>query len=241
MKTVAVILAAGLEKGEELSVPRPFINICDKPVLIYTLEVFERHSGIDAIELVCLEGWKDVASAYAKQHNITKLKWITVGGQSIQETIWNGLKNLDAELADDDIVIIHDGIRPLLDESVINDVINTAKEKGNAVSSLPNTEQIFVINENDTSKTDSFIPRETIRSVSSPQAYHYGEVKEAYQFAFDNNVGIESYTYTDTLFVDLGKTLYFSAGSSMNIKLNTDEERSIFEAYLNRDKDVWLK
>ena len=238
---VAIILAAGTETVGDTCIPKPFVNIYDKPVIVYTLEVFERHPMIDAIELVCLKGWESIAEAYSKQYNISKLKWISIGGRTVQETIKNGLINLKGEVEKDDIVIIHDGIRPLINEAVLTDVIKVAMEKGNAVSSLPNTEQIFIMNNDDNSTTNQFIPRETVRSVSTPQAYHFSEVYDAYQYAFDNNIGIESYMYADTLFADLGKTLFFSAGSSMNIKLNTDEERSIFEAYLNKDTDTWFK
>ncbi len=241
MSCVAIVLAAGQDTVRDTNVPKPFLNVFDKPVLMYTLEVFERHPMIDAIELVCLKGWEQVAAAYAKQYNISKLKWITTGGASIQETIKNGLDALKEELQSEDMVIIHDGIRPLLEESVLTDVIMVAAEKGNAVSSIPNNEQVFVVNKLNPSTTRQFIPRETIRRVTSPQAYHFGELYEAYRYAFQMQVGIDGPSYSDTLFADLGKKLFFSAGSDKNIKLNTEEDLSIFEAYLSRDRDLWLK
>ena len=241
MGCTAIILAAGQETVRDTNVPKPFINVFDKPVLIYTLEVFEHHPQIDAIELVCLGGWEQVAQAYAKQYNISKLKWIIRGGETIQETIRKGLESLKDELAEDDIVVIHDGIRPLVEESVLTDAILVAAEKGNAISSMPNNEQVFVVNEQDPKTTKQFIPRETIRRVTTPQAYHFGELYDAYAYAFEHRIGIEGPSYADTLFADLGKALYFSAGSDKNIKLNTEEDLGIFEAYLNRDKDLWLK
>jgi len=241
MGCVAVILAAGHETAQDSNVPKPFINVFDKPVLIYTLEVFEHHPQIDAIELVCLSGWEQVAQAYAKQYNISKFKWVVRGGETIQETIRNGLNGLKNDLMDKDIVIIHDGIRPLVDESVLTDTIQIAMKKGNAISSMPNNEQVFVVNENDPKTTRQFIPRETIRRVTTPQAYHFKELYDAYEYAFEYQIGIEGPSYADTLFADLGKPLYFSAGSDKNIKLNTEEDLGIFEAYLNRDKDLWLK
>ena len=169
------------------------------------------------------------------------MKWIVQGGITIQETIREGLVDLKEKMSDDDVVIIHDGIRPLVEESVLTDVIMVAKEKGNAISSMPNNEQVFVVSENDTKTTTQFIPRETIRRVTTPQAYHFKELFDAYQIAFKQKIGIEGPSYADTLFADLGKPLFFAAGSDKNIKLNTEEDLGIFAAYLNRDKDLWLK
>ena len=241
MGCTAIILAAGQETVRDTNVPKPFINVFDKPVLIYTLEVFEHHPQIDAIELACLGGWEQVAQAYAKQYNISKLKWIIPGGETIQETIRKGLESLKDELAEDDIVVIHDGIRPLVEESVLTDAILVAAEKGNAISSMPNNEQVFVVNEQDPKTTKQFIPRETIRRVTTPQAYHFKELYDAYAYAFEHRIGIEGPSYADTLFADLGKALYFSAGSDKNIKLNTEENVSIFEACLKSGGNPGLK
>ena len=112
-------------------IPKQFINVHDKPVLIYTLEGFQRHPMIDAIELVCIDGWEEIARAYAKQFNIDKLKWIIKGGGSAQESIRNGVYNLEGKAGKDDIIVIHDGIRPMIDSDVLTDVIKVAGEYGN--------------------------------------------------------------------------------------------------------------
>ena len=241
MSCTAIILAAGSDTMNGSDVPNPFVIVDDKPVLAYTLEVFERHPQIDGILPVCLKGWEQVALAYAKQYNITKLRGIAEGGKTIQETIRNGLEALAGELREDDLVVIHDGIRPLLEESVLTDTIMVAAEKGNAVSSMPNNEQVFVADENDPSVTRQFVPREKIRRVTTPQAYRFGELLEAYRTAFERHIGIDGTSYANTLFADLGKTLYFSAGSDKNIKLNTEENVSIFEAYLKSGRIRGLK
>lgn len=241
MSCVALILAAGQETIGTDNMPKPFVSVRDKPVLIYTLEVFEQNPLVDSIRLVCLDGWTEIARAYARQYNIGKLSGIVTGGETVQETIYKGLQSLKEELSDDDFVVIHDGIRPLVEDSVLNDVIKIAAEKGNAVSSMPNNEQVFVVNSDDPRTTVQFIPRETIKRVSTPQAYHFGELLEAYEYAFSHQLGIVGHQYADTLFADLGKKLYFSAGSDKNIKMNTEEDLGIFEAYLSRNKDLWLK
>ncbi len=235
----AIIIAAGSGDRMGQDIPKQFINVYDKPVLIYTLEGFQNHPEIDAIEVVCLDGWHDILKAYAKQFNITKLRWIVSGGNTGQESIRNGVYYLKEYCEEDDIVIIHDGIRPLVDESVLSDVIIKCKQHGNAVSSLPYNEQIFKIK--DEISTNEYIPRETLRRVSTPQAYKYGKLLWAYKEAFRRGIGIFGSAYTNTMMVDLGEILYFAAGSDKNIKLTTKDDLELFKAYLKSDKDHWIK
>lgn len=174
MKNVAVVVAGGSGTRMGQDIPKQFINVFDKPVLIYTLESFQRHPDVDAIAVVCIDGWQTMVDAYAKQFNIDKLQWIVPGGGSVQESIRNGVEHLEHELDPEDIVIIHDGIRPLIDADVLTDVIQVCERYGNAVTSLPYNEQIFVINQDDPSTTVQYVPREQLRRVSTPQAYRYG-------------------------------------------------------------------
>lgn len=241
MSTIAIIVAGGAGSRMGQDIPKQFINVYDKPVLIYTLEGFQRHPQIDAIMVVCLEGWHDVVWAYSKQFNIDKLKWVVNGGQTGQESIRNGVYALEGKAGDDDIIVVHDGIRPLVDETVLTDVILTCRKYGNAVTSLPYNEQIFVVDEEDPTTTKKFIPRETLRRVSTPQAYEFGLLDEKYHEAYAKQVGIFGSAYTNTMMVDLGVTLHFAAGSDKNIKLTTKDDLEMFKAYLKQDKDNWLK
>ena len=218
-----------------------FINVYDKPVLIYTLEGFQKHPQIDAIEVVCIDGWHDVLRAYAKQFNITKLKWIVSGGASGQESIRNGVFHLEGKASDDDIIVIHDGIRPLVDASVLTDVLLKAKEFGNAVTSMPYNEQIFIVDKDNETTTTRYIPRETLRRVSTPQAYRFDILDKRYHEAFEKKIGIYGSSYTNTMMVELGETLHFASGSDKNIKLTTKDDLELFKAYLKADKATWLK
>ncbi|MBR6851195.1 MAG: 2-C-methyl-D-erythritol 4-phosphate cytidylyltransferase [Lachnospiraceae bacterium] len=238
---IALIIAAGSGSRMGQDIPKQFINVYDKPVLIYTLEGFQKHPEIDAIEVVCLEGWQDVLWAYAHQFNITKLKWVIPGGKSGQESIRNGVYNLEDKCDSEDIIIIHDGIRPLVDESVLSDVIAVCREKGNAVTSMPYNEQIFVVSEDDETTTTQYIPRETLRRVSTPQAYRFGKLDQAYHEAFEKGIGIHGSSYTNTMMVELGERLHFAKGSDRNIKLTTRGDLEMFKAYLKSDRDSWLK
>lgn len=238
---IAVIIAGGSGHRMGQDIPKQFINVYDKPVLIYTLEGFQRHPQIDAIEVVCIDGWHDVLWAYAHQFNITKLKWVISGGNTGQESIRNGVFNLEGKAGADDIVVIHDGIRPLVDETVLTDVIMKAQKYGNAVTSLPYNEQIFVVDPDDKNTTKQYILRESLRRVSTPQAYQFEKLDWAYHEAFEREIGIYGSSYTNTMMVELGETLHFAAGSDKNIKLTTKDDLEMFKGYLKKEKDNWLK
>ena len=239
MANIALIIAGGSGHRMGQDIPKQFINVYDKPVLIYTLEGFQRHPQVDAIEVVCIDGWHDIVWAYARQFNIDKLRWIVSGGDSGQESIRNGVYNLEGKALDDDIIIVHDGIRPLVDSSVLSDVINKAARYGNAVTSMPYNEQIFVKDDEET--TTKYVPRETLRRVATPQAYRFDLLDSKYHEAFEKEIGIYGSAYTNTMMVDLGVKLYFAAGSDKNIKLTTKDDLEMFKAYLKQDKDTWLK
>ena len=238
---VAIIIAAGSGQRMGQDIPKQFISVMDKPILIYTLEGFQHHSMIDAIEVVCLEGWESMVWAYAKQYNIDKLRWIVTGGNTGQESIRNGVYNLEGKVGKEDIVIIHDGIRPLIDSYVLTDVIEKAQEYGNAITSMPYNEQIFVVSKDDENTTTQYIPRETLRRVSTPQAYRFDLLDEKYHEAFERKIGMYKSSYTNTMMVELGVRLHFAAGSDKNIKLTTKDDLELFKGYLQKRNDTWLK
>ncbi|MBR3622846.1 MAG: 2-C-methyl-D-erythritol 4-phosphate cytidylyltransferase [Selenomonadaceae bacterium] len=230
----AIVLAGGSGQRMGQEIPKQFINVYDKPILIYTLESFQKHPEIDYIEAVCIDGWHSVLSAYARQFHIDKLKKIVLGGETCQESIRNGVFDLNDVCGDDDIVVIHDGIRPLIEEGVLSDVIAKCRKYGNGVTSLPYNEQIFLVD--DDISTTKYIPRETLRRVSTPQAYKYGVLKKRYKEAFEKGIGIQKSAYANTMMVELGERLYFAAGSDRNIKLTTKEDLDIFKAYVKSER-----
>lgn len=227
---VAIIIAGGVGSRMGQEIPKQFINVGEKPVIVYTLEAFQEHPLVDAIEVVCLAGWEQVLRAYARQYKIDKLKWVVKGGASGQESIRNGVYNFEGVLAEDDICIVHDGVRPMLDPEVITDVVRVAKERGNAVTSMPYNEQIFLVDKKDSATTTQYIPRETLRRVSTPQAYRFGLLDSKYHEAFEKGVGIDGSNYTNTMMVQLGVRLNFAVGSDRNIKLTTPENLEFFRA-----------
>ncbi len=232
--TTALIIAGGSGQRMGLDIPKQFVCVAGKPVLVYTLEAFQRHPEIDTILVVCIDGWQETVWAYARQFGISKLSDITTGGATGQESIRNGVFSLEDKMSPDDILVIHDGIRPLVDESVLSDVIRVCREHGAAATAMPYNEQIFVAD--DDFSTTRYIPRETLRRVATPQAYTFGLIDQAYHEAFERGIGIYGSSYANTMFVELGHRLWFAAGSDKNIKLTTQDDLELFRGYLAREK-----
>lgn len=227
---IAVIIAGGVGIRTGESIPKQFINVLDKPIIVYTLEKFQFSSRIDAIEVVCLKGWEEVLKAYAVQYGIAKLQWIVPGGKSSQESIHKGLNYLENICSPKDIVIIHDGIRPMVEENIINSCLDTCEQYGNGITALPVFEQIFKVY--DEKSTKEFIPREELRILQTPQAYRFETINEAYKRGLYENKGMQASAYANTLMTELGAPLYFSKGSTKNIKITTKDDIDIFKAML---------
>ncbi|WP_368646170.1 2-C-methyl-D-erythritol 4-phosphate cytidylyltransferase [Alkalibacterium putridalgicola] len=236
---IAMIMASGkgLRMGQHI--PKQFINVKDKPVIVYTLEKFEKHPQIDKILVVCLEGWENALSAYAQQFNLTKLEWIVTGSTERQKSILNGLEKLKAEAGSDDLIILHDGVRPLVSLDIISDLVVTASTYGNAVSSLPIVDQ--VVKRDDDFTTSESIPRDQLKIVTTPQAYKLRDILSTYERAYEDGRAISGNHSINTLMHEYGKKLYFSKGSELNIKLTSIQDIYWFKAMLEAEKSEWLK
>lgn len=234
---IAMIIAGGSGQRMSQDIPKQFINVYDKPVIVYTLEAFQKHPNIDFIEVVCLEGWKEILKAYAKQFNITKLRWVAEGGKNGQESIKNGIWNLKEECNDDDLILIHDAIRPMVSQEIISECISKAGIYGSAVTVIPCAEAMLRT-ENGKSSKES-IPRNELIRTQTPQAFPLDQLIWAHEEADKKN--ITNSVATVTLMAELGQEIYFAAGSEKNIKLTTVEDIEIFKALLNSKKDEWLK
>ena len=239
--TIALLIAGGVGARMGQDIPKQFLHIQDKPVIVYTMERFQNNPLIDGIVVVTLPSWITFVEAYAKQFGITKLKSVVAGGETGHDSIHNGVFEIARLFPQDTAVMIHDGIRPLVDDTVLTDVIQKAIQYGNGVTSLPYNEQIFIVNPDDETTTKQYIPRETLRRVSTPQAYQFQKLDTAYHEAFEKGIGIHGSSYTNTMMVELGETLHFAAGSDKNIKLTTKDDLEMFKGYMNMDKDTWLK
>lgn len=234
---VALLTAAGSGTRMHQDIPKQFIHVDNKPVIIYTLEAFQAHPSIDAIVVVTLESWSAVLWAYAKQFNITKLKWVIPGGQTGQESIKKGLDLLKSELSDEDVVMIHDGNRPLVSSEIISDSLATFSRYGSAVAAIPCTEVVFETNDGLSSMVST--PRERLRRTQTPHTYRLGELYAAHEEALRR--GITNTAASCMLMKELGRMTYFSKGSEENLKITTLDDLKIFKALLHMGQDSWIK
>ena len=143
MANIALLIAGGSGNRMHQDIPKQFLTVNECPVIVYTLEAFERHPEIDAIAVVCIEGWELVLWAYAKQFNITKLKYVVPGGENGQASIRNGVYELEKYFGKDDIVLIHDAIRPMVSAEIISDCIRVVTRYGNAITVIPCAEAMM--------------------------------------------------------------------------------------------------
>lgn len=238
MSNIALIIAGGVGARMGQDIPKQFINVNDKPVIVYTMEAFQKHPAIDSIEIVCLEGWHDVVRAYAKQFGIAKLESIVSGGVNGQASIHNGIKDISERHIDaDDIVLIHDAIRPMISTNIISDNIRVCREKGNAITVVPCT--AAMLKTFDSVASEEQVARDNLKITQTPQAFFLRDILDAHREALEK--GITNSVASCTLYIELGRKLYLSMGSEKNLKLTTTEDIEIFKALLNSQKSEWLK
>ena len=239
---IALLIAGGSGNRMGQDIPKQFMHVDGVPIIIRTMQCFQQHPDVSAIAVVCLNGWETVLQSYANQFMIDKLKWIFPGGNTGMESIHNGVYGLkEMGCNDEDLVLIHDGVRPLVDGEILTDVIRTAQKYGNGVTSRPVNEQVFLVNEKDDTTSSAYIQREKLRIVATPQAYEFSNLFARYKEAFEKGIGIHGSSYTNTMMVELGETLHLASGSDRNIKLTTKDNLEIFKATLTAEQDSWLK
>ena len=234
----AMIIAGGKGVRMNQDIPKQFLNINDIPVIVYTLRAFQQHPEIDQILVVCIEGWQEILWAYAKQFNITKLKWVVEGGSTGQESIRNGIYELKKYCAEDDLVLIHDAIRPNISQEIISGCIAQCRLKGSAVTVIPCAEAMLLRQEDGTSSRE-VISRDSLARTQTPQAFPLKKLVWAHEEA--KKRGIMNSVATCTLMVELGEEVCFCSGSEKNVKITTVEDIEIFKALLHSKRDEWMK
>lgn len=237
MATIALLIAGGSGNRMHQDIPKQFLTVNEKPVIVYTLEAFQNHPEIDVIAVVCISGWEQVLRAYANQFNIKKLRYVVSGGRNGQDSIRNGVFELEKHFVPNDIVLIHDAIRPMVSAEIISDCIRITKEKGNAVAVIPCAEAMMQTENGETS-TGSY-PRSGLMRTQTPQGFSIGKICALHRKALE--AGIMNSVASCTLMIEMGEQVYFSSGSEKNIKLTTIEDIEIFKALLMAKRSEWLK
>ncbi len=223
---IAIVTAAGTGTRTKQMVPKQFLNVNDKPIIIYTLECFQRHPEIDAIYVAILEGWEGFMDLYAKQFRITKLKGIVRGGATGQESIEKVLDRVARECSPDDLVMVHDGSRPYLPQRVITENIRVCREHGNAIAAIDTKEAM--LQTEDKIKSRISIDREILYRTQTPHTMPLKDMLALHAEAKEK--GITGSVATCTLLIECGHTVWFSPGSDLNFKITSMEDLMIFRA-----------
>jgi len=229
-----IIIAGGVGSRLGASVPKQFVEVLGKPVIAYTMEHFQNHSEIDAIELVCVDGYQDYLKGIAERYGITKVIKIVKGGSEYERSIMNGVAGLEGIAKPEDLVMIHWAASPFLSEEIITDNIRVCKEKGNAITA---SYSYLLYGSNDGDCAKKAINRESFMTLSAPQSFLYKNIVDLYKQVEEKNL-FETVEERHTTFfmAELGIPLYFSKGNHTNIKITTKEDIDLFLGYLLAQK-----
>lgn len=223
---IAVLLAGGVDPNFKMDIPKQFVNVYNRPIIVYTMEIFQKHPEIDAIMVACLKGWENMVTAYAKQFNIDKLKWVITGGVTGQDTSKLAVDTLIETCQKDDIIILHDAIRPMVTDEIISDSIYSCKRKGMGVASVISMDNVMMTDDGINGKLS--ISRYAFRRIQTPQTYRLGELQKAHEEAALKNIRGEN--DTNNMISRLGMKVTLSKGSDTNLKINTVEDVEMFKA-----------
>ena len=224
---VAIVFAGGTgQRMKNTARPKQFLELYGKPIIIYTLEIFQSHPDIDAIIVPCVEGWHDQLYNMAKKFGITKLLKVVSGGKTSQDSKLSALRFLKNICSNNDIILMHDAVRPLITQEIISDNLNSVKTFGNAITVDPFTETGVISNNGKTVETT--IERQHLYIAKAPQSFYYADALAAHEAAITmpDSITID----TCTIMASLGKPLHFVLCDRCNIKITTPEDYYIFKA-----------
>lgn len=232
---VAVVFAGGTGCRMGASLPKQFIMVNGFPILAHTLSLFQEHSKIDQIYLVCNPNYRIRTAQLVSQYGFNKVKRIVDGGDSAQGSIYNGLKSVAEDCADDTIVLLHDGVRPYLDPLVITANIESVKLYGNAVTFTPCFETLVI--SNDGCQISSIPRRVDSYAAQAPQSFRLGQILEAHEKVRTTPTGYTDMVDQATICWRLGIPIHLVPGNRGNIKVTTPEDVVMLEALLKYRKE----
>lgn len=227
---IAIIFAGGSGVRMGAGVPKQFLEINGKPILIHTLQLFQEHEEIDRIYLAMNEDYIRYAEQLVQDYRIDKLAAVVPGGVTAQDSIYNALKRAAGENPMDSIVLIHDGVRPVVEYEVISDNIAAVKQYGSAITSTLCYETILVSKDGNT--VDHLPLRKESYSAQAPQSFYLKDIIEAHEAIRKTAGGYENMVDACTIYNALGKQPHMVAGNRGNIKVTTPEDVYMFRALL---------
>ena len=229
-----ILLAGGVGKRMGADIPKQFIKVKGKPIIVYSIENFQRNEQIEKIVVVCVKDWIDYVKELVKEYGLTKVEWVIEGGSTGHNSIKNGVFFLKDKVNPDDYIIVHDAVRPILPQKAINEVLRVAHEKGNACSSIVCHPPIVYTEDGESGVKD--IDRDHVMLTASPQAYNFSLALSCYEKAEAENKN--NFTFTSSLLIHYGVRVYFAKGTTSNIKVTKKEDIALFEALLSVPEEL---
>ena len=226
----AIILAGGVGSRVGAGRPKQFVEVLGKPVLAYTIEIFQNNPQIDAIEVVCHKKWKEYLTGMIEQYGLSKVKWIADGGDTFQDSVMGGINNLKDKIKPDDYVMIQYGAAPFTSQQIINDAIEVCRKHGNSVSCTP-CYQLMGTKDDDKIST-KWVDRDKYIQIACPQSFKFDYLLSVYERADEKNLIADTEPHTTSLMYALGDTIYQSYSDQTNIKITTKEDLYMFEGYV---------
>ncbi len=233
---VAVILAGGKGVRAGLNIPKQFALVQGKPIIAYTLEIFQEHPEIDAIEVVCVDGYFDLMREICRKYGLTKVRWVTEGGATFLESVRKGVEALDGICADDDIVTVHTGVAPFLAPELLTDNLRVCRETGNAITSYPMYSLAGKRDPEHPEMTREWFDRDSIVCLKNPHSTRYALIRDLFREAVKTGLIDRVKPYTTTLMFHMNVPIYLSKGSQMNIKITNRDDLELFEAFVMMKK-----
>jgi len=225
---IAIIFAGGSGiRMSNAAKPKQFLQLYGKEIIIHTIENFEKHPDIDGIVIVCIESWIPFLKTLLEKYNIGKIKWIVPGGKTGQDSIYQGLSAIKKDVSDDSIILIHDGVRPLITKQLISDCIASVITHGSAITITPEIETVVFIDTN-SDKITEITDRSKCFHAKAPQCFKFADIWQGHTLAQAD--GFTDMIDSASLMRHYGYELYTVHGDYENIKITTASDFYIFRA-----------
>lgn len=226
----AMILAGGTGSRVGAGRPKQFVEVLGKPVLAYTVEIFQTHPEVDAVEIVCHPTWREYLAGMVQKYRLTKVRWIADGGETFQDSVRQGIDLLKGSIRGEDYVLIQYGAAPFTSQRIVTDVIRVMKQKGSAVTATPCYQLMGSNDAEGTSKT--WVDRDRYIQIACPYGFRFSYLCGIYERAERQGLLERVEPHTTSLMYALGDTLYQAYGDQTNIKITTKEDLELFEGYV---------
>lgn len=223
-KKVAVIFAGGVGRRMGAEIPKQFLKVYKREIIIHTIEKFQYHPEIDEIYIGCVKEYIPFLKDLIKKYNLSKVNDVVCGGETGQDTIYNILERVSKTHNDDTVVLIHDGVRPLIDDDLITRNIFDTKKYGSSITVAPCFETPII--SNDGVSVLEVLPRNTVYTAKAPQCFLLGDIINAHKTIRKSELGYANPMIVDScsLMKCLGNDVHLTVGSSGNIKVTTAED-----------------